>query len=282
MVEKSKLTIAAEIAAIVGASLCAVGVFIAWLAYKDAHNPKTAAASAVAVMTISGWTAYLFIAALICSIAASAMFFIASRKRHETLEQCKSELYESAKRNLEYREKIAELWSDAVLDSDPLVYPQFIDDRPNGSDRRELQAYFALVNRGNSEARNMVLDPIEMHGKIVQFTRQRMTAPLLPKREAYFYPDVVTKENKSVSTGWDQDLFHLFYMDYHALNDPTLIEAATAVRATYQDSAHNLYEVTCELVLDPAAHNAVRIGNRGASPVIFTRNHKFRKIARAI
>ncbi len=49
MVEKSKLTIAAEIAAIVGASLCAVGVFIAWLAYKDAHNPKTAAASAVAV-----------------------------------------------------------------------------------------------------------------------------------------------------------------------------------------------------------------------------------------
>jgi hypothetical protein len=169
-----------------------------------------------------------------------------------------------------------------VLDSDPKVYPEFTDARlTSGSDKKELQAYFTLVNRGGSEARNIILDPIEMHGNVIQFTRHRIAAPLLPKREAYFYPDVVTKENKSV-TEREKDLFHLFCLDYIGLGDSTICEATTAVSATYQDSVKNLFEVSCELVFDPEAHNAARIGQRLPKPAIFTRNHKFRKIAQAV
>lgn len=36
------------------------------------------------------------------------------------------------------------------------------------------------------------------------------------------------------------------------------------------------------MVFGPVAQAAVTLGNRGASQVIRTRNHKFRKIARAL
>lgn len=91
----------------------------------------------------------------------------------------------------------------------------------------------------------------------------------------------MTKDNKSV-TEIQKDLFGLFCRDYLALGDLTISEATKSVKATYQDSARNLFEVTCELIFDPSAHAGVRIGNRGPSPVIRTRNHKFRKVARAI
>jgi len=285
MAAKSKLTVAAEIATIVGAVMGTVGASIAWLAYRDTHqSPSMAPNTEVAVVIVSRWAAYCFIASLIFALTASILFFVANRslqKSSRLLKNCKDDLADSANRNLEYRAKIASLLSDLVLDSDPKVYPQFVDDRPNGSDRRELQAYFTIVNRSDSEARNIVLDPIEMHGKVVQFTRHRLAAPLLPYREVSFFPDVVTKDNESTA-GWGQDLFHLFYMDYTNLGDATICEATKSVRATYQDSLQNLFEVTCELVFDPSAHNSVRIGNRGPNPAIFTRNHKFRKIARAI
>jgi hypothetical protein len=172
--------------------------------------------------------------------------------------------------------------SSTVSESDPLVYLEFTDARATTtSDHKENQAYFTLVNRGQTEARNVILEPIEMDGKIVQFTRHRIAAVLLPKREGYFYPDVVTMENKSV-TERERDLFHLFCLDYIALGDSTICEATKEVVATYQDAARNLFEVTCELVFDPSAHNAVRMGNRGPSPAIFTRNHKFRRVASAI
>lgn len=270
---------------------CVIALYCAGLATLE-YNNKSSAAKRV-IPEISGepmnsgyhmpLSLLLAIIALCLSVLIPAVWrMIRNKARINSLKECKANLAESANRNLEYRAQLAEYKSELLSDSDPHVYPQFIDDRRNGSDRRELQAYFAIVNRSDSGARNIVLDSIELHGKIVQFSRQRMTASLLPKQEAYFYPDVVTKENMSVSAGWDQDLFHLFYMDYHALNDPTLCEATTVVRATYQDSAHNLFEVTCELVLDPSAHNDVRRGNRGPNPVIFTRNFKFRKLARAI
>ncbi len=118
-------------------------------------------------------------------------------------------------------------------------------------------------------------------GTPVQFTRHRLAAPLLPTREVCFYPDVVTVENKSV-TDREKDLFHMFCLDYIALGDSTICEATKTVRATYQDTAQNLFEVICELVFDPSAHNDVRMGKRGLNPAIFTRNHKFRKIASAI
>lgn len=200
----------------------------------------------------------------------------------QSAQKCKVDLQESAKRNLQYREQILELISDSVSESDPLVYPEFTDARATtGSDKKENEAYFTLVNRGASEARNIVLEPLEMDGLIVQFTRNRIAAPLLPNRETYFYPDVVTKDNKSV-TEIQKDLFGLFCRDYLALGDSTISEATKSVKATYQDSARNLFEVTCELIFDPSAHADVRIGNRGTSPVIRTRNHKFRKVARAI
>ncbi len=168
---------------------------------------------------------------------------------------------------------------DVVSESDPLVYLEFTDARSTSmSSKREDQAYFTVVNRGGREAKNIILEPIELHEFVVQFTRHRLAAPLLPKREAYFSPDVVTKDNKSAPE-IEKDLFHLFYMAYHDLGDETICEATTVVIATYQDSARNLFEVSCELVIDPAAHNAVRMGGRITSPVIFTRNHKFRKVA---
>jgi hypothetical protein len=171
---------------------------------------------------------------------------------------------------------------DSVSDSDPLVYPEFTDARSNtGSDKKENQSYLTLVNRGKAEARNIIVESIEMDGKIVQFTRHRIAASLLPKREAYFYPDVVTKDNRSVAEQ-SKDMFGMFCRDYLALGDSTICEATKVVVATYQDSARNLFEVTCELVFDPSAHAAVRIGNRGPSPVIFTRNHSFRKIAECL
>jgi len=137
-----------------------------------------------------------------------------------------------------------------------------------------------MENRGRGEALNIVLEPIELGGKIVQFTRHRIAAALLPKKGAFFYPDVVTKENHSVPES-SRDLFHLFCLDYISLGDSTIIEATTSLVATYQDKARNLFEVTCELVFDPAAHADVRMGNRGPRPVICTRNHKFRKVAKA-
>lgn len=177
--------------------------------------------------------------------------------------------------------QLARFKDQSVSDSDPYIYLEFVDARATTmSDKKENQAYFTLVNRGGSEARNVVLESIEMDGNTVQFTRHKVAASLLPKREAYFHPDV-TKDNKSVN-GWDNDLFSLFYQDYLALGDRTICEAAKVITATYQDSTRNLFEVSCELVLDPSAHLNVRQGNRGASPVIYTRNHRFRKIARAI
>jgi hypothetical protein len=177
--------------------------------------------------------------------------------------------------------QIQKMQQGGVSESDPLVYLEFVDARMDGSDRRELQAYFSVVNRSDSEARNIILEPIEMHGRIVQFARHRLAAPLLPKREVAFYPDVVTSDNKSV-TDREKDLFHMFCLDYLDMGDSTICEAVKSVRATYQDSERNLFEVTCELVFDPSAHGAVRVGNRGSTPVIHTRNHKFRKVARAL
>jgi hypothetical protein len=171
--------------------------------------------------------------------------------------------------------------SHSMTDSDPRIYPEFVDARTKGSEKRELQAYFSLVNKSESEARNIILEPIEMDGKTVQFTRHRLAAPLLPKREVCFYPDVVTVDNRSV-TEREKDLFHLFCLDYIALGDSTICEVTKLVKATYQDAKRNLFEVTCELVFDPSAHADVRIGRRGPHPAIFTRNHKFRKIADAI
>jgi hypothetical protein len=190
----------------------------------------------------------------------------------EAYRQCDEERKTALQRNAD---------SLSMSDSDPRVYPQFVDARMNGSDKRELQAYFTLINRSESEARNIILEPIEMNGKIIQFTRHRLAAPLLPNREVCFYPDVVTTDNKSV-TDRERDLFHIFCLDYIALGDSTICEATKPVRATYQDSARNLFEVTCELVFDPSAHNDVRMGNRGPNPAIFTRNHRFRKVAIAI
>jgi hypothetical protein len=177
------------------------------------------------------------------------------------------------------RKKMKPTACTSVSESDPLIYPEFTDARRTAmTDQKELQAYFTLVNRGGSDARNVVLEPIEIYERVVQFTRHRIAAPLLPKREAYFYPDVVTKDNKSVN-GWDRDLFTLLYQDYLALGDSTICEITKIVVATYQDSTRNLFEVTCELVLNPSAHLDVRQGHWGPSPVIFTRNHKFRKVA---
>ena len=106
--------------------------------------------------------------------------------------------------------------SISISDSDPLIYPEFTDARgKTGSDKKENEAYFTLVNRGGAEARNVVLEPMEMDGKIIQFTRHRIAAPLLPKREAYFYPDVVTTDNKSVAEN-AKDLFGMFCRDYLA------------------------------------------------------------------
>jgi hypothetical protein len=224
----------------------------------------------------------LFAMSLWLSLRAGFFQKITINHLQDDLSKRKDDLKESARRNLEYRTQILENLSDSVSDSDPRVYPEFTDARGTTiSDEKENQAYFTLVNRGASEARNIILEPIEMDGKIVQFTRHRIAAPLLPKREAYFYPDVVTKENKS-ATGWGKDLFSLFYQDYLALGDSTICEATKLVKATYQDSARNLFEVTCELVLNPSAHLNVRLGNRGPSPVICTRNHRFRKVAKAI
>lgn len=194
-----------------------------------------------------------------------------SRVREE-YRQCEEERKTALQRNAD---------SLAMSDSDPRVYLQFVDARMSGSDKRELQAYFTLINRSESEARNIILEPIEMDGKSVQFTRHRLAAPLLPSREVCFYPDVVTTDNKSV-TDRERDLFHIFCLDYVALGDSTICEAKKPVRATYQDSVQNLFEVTCELVFDPSAHNDVRMGNRGPNPAIFTRNHRFRKVAIAI
>ena len=196
----------------------------------------------------------------------------------EEIEDCEKRHKSAIAYVNELRERINSLADGSVSESDPLVYPEFVDARFNGSDKKELQAYFAVENRGGGEAFNIVLEPVEMGGKVVQFTRHRIAAALSPKKGAFFYPDVVTKENQSVPES-SRDLFHLFCLDYISLGDSTIIEATTSLIATYQDKARNLFEVTCELVFDPAAHADVRMGNRGVRPVICTRNHKFRKVA---
>ncbi|HEY1498469.1 MAG TPA: hypothetical protein VGF88_02725 [Acidobacteriaceae bacterium] len=197
----------------------------------------------------------------------------------EEIEDCETKHKSAMAYVNKLRERINSLADRSVSESDPLVYPEFVDARwSSGSDKKELQAYFSMENRGAGEAINIVLEPIEMGGKIVQFTRHRIAAALLPKKGTFFYPDVVTKENQSVPES-SRDLFHLFCLDYISLGDATIIEATTSLVATYQDKARNLFEVTCELVFDPAAHADVRMGNRGMRPVICTRNHNFRKVA---
>lgn len=255
--------------------------FMQWLGVtpKDLAMTRPVAVPHILWLFVS---VILFAVGLWSSFRAGFLLKRSVKRLQEELSKCRTDLKESAKRNLEYRAQILSHLSDSVSDSDPLIYPEFVDARATtGSEKKEDQAYFTLVNRGGEEARNIILEPIEMDGKVVQFARHRIAASLLPKREAYFYPDVVTKDNKS-TTEREKDLFHLFCLDYIALGDSTICEATKVVVATYQDSARNLFEVICELVFDPSAHNDVRIGNRGPSPAICTRNHRFRKIAKAV
>jgi hypothetical protein len=87
MAEKSKLTVAAEIAAIVGCSICAIGVYIAWLAYRDSNKPAIAPSVYVATgatMLVSKVAIYCFMATVALTVTASILFFIASRRRSKS------------------------------------------------------------------------------------------------------------------------------------------------------------------------------------------------------
>jgi len=84
MAEKSKLTVAAEIAAIVGCCFCAIGVVIAWMAYWDSRKPIVIPNTAVttgATMLVSKVAVYCFMATVAFTVTASVLFFVASRKR---------------------------------------------------------------------------------------------------------------------------------------------------------------------------------------------------------
>jgi hypothetical protein len=241
---------------------------------KIASNPFPHSFSLIAGLT-------LFAFSIGGSIWTGIVQRIEIRRLRSTANGSSDERYEDAKLSLERLARINDLESDTVFDTDPLIYPEFVDARwTTGSNKKEFEAYFSLVNRGSVEALCIILEPIKMGERIVQFTRHRIAAALLPKQAAYFYPDVVTKENGSVPEHL-KDLFHLFCLDYLALKDSTICEATIVLTATYQDIQRNLFEVKCELVFDPGAHANVRIGQRGPEPVITTRNYRFRKVAAA-
>lgn len=166
-----------------------------------------------------------------------------------------------------------------IKDSDPQVYAEFNDERGCTSNR-ESQAYITLVNRGQSKALNICIDPISVAGHLINFPK--LAYAIAPNRSKHLYPDIATSDNKSADY-YHQDLFYLFWAQYNSLGDMSIPNLVLPLTINYQDITRNLYEVECDLVFDPSAHLRVRTsGQDGNIRVITTRNHRFRKIALAI
>jgi hypothetical protein len=166
-----------------------------------------------------------------------------------------------------------------ISDSDPQVYAEFNDDRGRTANR-ESQTYITLVNRGQSEALNVCIDPISVAGHLINFPK--LAYAIAPNRSKHRYPDIMTSDNKSADY-YHQDLFGLFWSQYDSLGDMSIPELVLPLTINYQDIARNLYEAKCDLVFDPSAHFRVRTSGQDENiRVITARNHRFRRIALAI
>jgi hypothetical protein len=174
------------------------------------------------------------------------------------------------------RGELAE-WRDVnVKDTDPQIYAEFNDDRGR-TPKKESELYITLVNRGQSEALNVCIDPLSVAGHIINF--RCLAYSISPNRSTFRYPDITTNENESADY-YHQDIFGLLWSEYSSLGDLTIPELVLTLTINYQDKARNLYQATCDLVFDPSAHLRVRTGGQnGSIKVAYTQNHKFTKLA---
>jgi len=175
---------------------------------------------------------------------------------------------EAANRVLELERAI----EPTLKDSDPRIEIEFRDERH----RQGEDAYLTPVNRGQTPAKFVCLEPIPLREHTVSFPT--FGYYLAPVRHENMRP-VVSRNDGGIDK--NADFLAALYSEYEHLKDPPF-ELIEPVIATYQDQVGNLFQTRCELVFNPSDYvDFTNFGKRHLK-VIEIRNHTFKRKAAAI